>query len=134
MVSARPMSMRWISDVPYFSWQSTSTLLVTPLVTVTGPEAWQPAVPPSSCVGAILLVVPGLLAAAGALYALRVVGGLAGVPAGAREPERLLLAGVLVIIIGLGAAPRALRGYGHLTRPVLARPGTTELNRRITHL
>jgi hypothetical protein len=37
-----------------------------------------------------LLVVPGLLAAAGALYALRVVGGLPGVPAGAQEPERLL--------------------------------------------
>jgi hypothetical protein len=33
----------------YFSWQSTSTLLVTPLVTVTGPEAWQSAVPPSYC-------------------------------------------------------------------------------------
>src|SRR6266567_4386648 len=33
----------------YFSWQSTSMLLVTPLVTVTGPEAWQSAVPPSYC-------------------------------------------------------------------------------------
>ena len=32
-----------------FSWQSTSMLLVTPLVTVTGPEAWQSAVPPSYC-------------------------------------------------------------------------------------
>ena len=31
----------------YFSWQSTSTLLVTPLVTLTGPEALQSAVPPS---------------------------------------------------------------------------------------
>jgi hypothetical protein len=31
----------------YFSWQSTSTLLVTPLVTSTGPEALQSAVPPS---------------------------------------------------------------------------------------
>ena len=34
---------------PYISWQSTSTLLVTPLVTVTGPEAWQSAVPPLYC-------------------------------------------------------------------------------------
>ena len=33
----------------YISWQSTSTLLVTPLVTMTGPEAWQSAVPPSYC-------------------------------------------------------------------------------------
>lgn len=32
----------------YFSWQSTSTLLVTPLVTVTGPEALQSAAPPSN--------------------------------------------------------------------------------------
>jgi hypothetical protein len=31
----------------YFSWQSTSTLLVTPLVTLTGLEAWHFAVPPS---------------------------------------------------------------------------------------
>src|SRR5208282_6420034 len=31
----------------YISWQSTSTLLVTPLVTVTGPVALQSAVPPS---------------------------------------------------------------------------------------
>lgn len=87
----------------------------------------------NAAVGAILLVVPGLLAATGALYALRVVGGLPGVPAGAQGPERLLLAGVLVII-GLGAAPPALRGYGHLTRSILARPGTAELNRPITHL
>ena len=33
----------------YISWQSTSTLLVTPLVTTTGPEARQSAVPPSYC-------------------------------------------------------------------------------------
>ena len=33
----------------YFLWQSTSTLLVTPLVTTTGPEAWHSAVPPSYC-------------------------------------------------------------------------------------
>jgi len=33
----------------YFSWQSTSTLLVTPLVTVTGPGALQSAVPLSYC-------------------------------------------------------------------------------------
>jgi hypothetical protein len=32
-----------------FSWQSTSTLLVTPLVTTTGPEARQSAAPPSYC-------------------------------------------------------------------------------------
>ena len=31
----------------YISWQSTSTLLVRPLVTVIGPEALQSAVPPS---------------------------------------------------------------------------------------
>ncbi len=80
--------------------------------------------------GAILLLVPALLAATGTLCALPVADGL---PGGAQEPERLLLAGVLVII-GLGAAPPALRGYGHLTRSILARPGTAELNRRITHL
>ena len=33
----------------YSSWQSTSTLLVSPLVTVTGPEASQSAVPSSYC-------------------------------------------------------------------------------------
>jgi hypothetical protein len=33
----------------YISWQSTSTLLVSPLVTVTGPDALQSAVPPSYC-------------------------------------------------------------------------------------
>lgn len=51
----RPLSRRdgvdlqvWIAH-HYFSWQPTSTLLVTPLVTVTGPEAWQSAVPPSYC-------------------------------------------------------------------------------------
>ena len=33
----------------YISWQSTSTLLVTPLVTTTGPGARQTAVPPSYC-------------------------------------------------------------------------------------
>ncbi len=83
--------------------------------------------------GAILLLVPALLAATGILCALPVAGGLPGVPAGAQGPFRFLLAGVLVLI-GLGAAPPALRGYGHLTRSILARPGTAELNRRITHL
>ncbi len=33
----------------YISWQSTFTLLVSPLVTVTGPDALQSAVPPSYC-------------------------------------------------------------------------------------
>jgi hypothetical protein len=33
----------------YLSWQSTSTLLVTPLVTTTGPEARQTAAPPRYC-------------------------------------------------------------------------------------
>jgi len=83
--------------------------------------------------GAILLLGPGLLAVTGVLDALRLAGGLPGVPAGQGEPERLLLAGVLVVA-GLAAAPPALRGYGHLARWVLARPGTAELNRRITHL
>jgi len=83
--------------------------------------------------GAILLLGPGLLTAAGALYAARLAGGPPGVPAGEPEPERLLL-GVVLIAIGLGAARPALLGYGHLTRLILARPGTAELNRRITHL
>jgi signal transduction histidine kinase len=84
-------------------------------------------------VGAILLLAPGLLVATGALYAMRVVGGLPGMPGSEGEPERLLLA-VVLVVIGLGAAPPALRGYGHLTRSILASPGTAELNRRITHL
>src|SRR5258708_1848765 len=43
----------------YFSWQSTSMLLVTPWVTVTGPEAWQSAVPPSYCgLRAVTVYVP----------------------------------------------------------------------------
>jgi signal transduction histidine kinase len=84
-------------------------------------------------VGAVLLLVPGLLAATGALYALRVVGGLPGVPSGEGEPERLLLA-VVLVVVGLGVAPPTLRGYGQLTRSILAGRGTAELNRRITHL
>lgn len=87
----------------------------------------------NATVGAILLLAPGLLAATGVLYALRVVGGLPGVPPGEGEPERILLA-IVLSAAGLGAAPPALRGYGHLTGLILARPGTAELNRRITHL
>jgi signal transduction histidine kinase len=110
----RGLRLRWLVSDPA-TWQDLGWIVV------------------NAAVGSILLVVPGLLAASGVLYELRVAGGLPGLPAGAQEPERLLLAGVLVII-GLGAAPPALRGYGHLTRSILARPGTAELNRRITHL
>ncbi len=110
----RGSRLRWLANDPA-TWRDLGWIVV------------------NATAGAILLLVPGLLAATGALYALPVADGLPGVPAGEQEPLRLLVASVLVII-GLGAAPPALRGYGHLTRSILARPGTAELNRRITHL
>jgi hypothetical protein len=46
----------------YFFWQSTSTLLVTPWVTVTGAEAVQSAVPPSNCgLRAVTVYVPTVM-------------------------------------------------------------------------
>jgi signal transduction histidine kinase len=110
----RGSRLRWLANDPA-TWQDLGWIVV------------------NATAGAILLLVPGLLAAAGALYALPGAGGLLGVPAGEQEPFRVLLAGGLVII-GLWAAPPALRRYGHLTRSILARHGTAELNRRITHL
>jgi signal transduction histidine kinase len=44
------------------------------------------------------------------------------------------LIGVAYVAAGLWAAPPLLRAYGYLARSVLARPGTAELNRRISHL
>jgi hypothetical protein len=46
-VECGPEARTFLRSAHYFSWQSTSTLLVTPLVTTTGPEARQIAVPPS---------------------------------------------------------------------------------------
>ena len=110
----RGSRLRWLANDPA-TWRDLGWIVV------------------NATAGAILLLAPGLLAATGVLYALPVADGLPGVPAGEGEPERLLLA-VALVIIGLGAAPPALRGYGHLTRSILARAGTAELNRRITHL
>ena len=110
----RGSRLRWLANDPA-TWRDLGWIVV------------------NATAGAILLLVPALLAATGALYALPVADGLPGVPVGEQEPFRFLVAGVLVII-GLGAAPPALRSYGRLTRSILARPGTAELNRRITHL
>jgi signal transduction histidine kinase len=105
----RGSRLRWLASDPA-TWRELSWIVV------------------NATVGAILLLAPGLLATIGVLYGAG-VSGLPGLPTG----ERLLLA-IVLMAFGLAAAPPALRSYGHLTRWILARPGTAELNRRITHL
>jgi signal transduction histidine kinase len=83
--------------------------------------------------GAILLLAPVAAAALGAYSVLRVLAGNSALPAGSAAPVQFLI-GVAYVAAGLWAAPPLLRAYGYLARSVLARPGTAELNRRISHL
>jgi signal transduction histidine kinase len=84
--------------------------------------------------GLLLLLAPGAVAAFGALSALQVLRALPGLPGSGGTVAELLLRGAAAAALGLWSAPIALRCYGLLARLVLARPGTDELNRRITHL
>ena len=59
---------------------------------------------------------------------------LPGLPGSAGTAAELLLRGTVLAALGLWSAPPLLRCYGPLAQPMLAKPGTDELNRRITHL
>jgi signal transduction histidine kinase len=88
----------------------------------------------NATVGLLLSLAPGAVAAFGVLNMLQGLLALPGLPSGAGTAAELLLRGAVLAALGLWSAPIALRCYGLLARPVLAKPGTDELNRRITHL
>jgi len=84
--------------------------------------------------GAVLLLAPGTVAALGAFCLLRAFAGLPATGGGVGSAGQQFLLAVALLALGLWTAPPLLHGYGHLTRAVLGRPGTAELNRRISHL
>lgn len=85
--------------------------------------------------GLLLSLTPGAVAVYGALNVLQGLLALSGLPGSAAGAATgLVLRGVVLAALGLWSAPALLRGYGLLARLVLARPGTDDLNRRITHL
>ena len=88
----------------------------------------------SATAGVLLSLTPGAVAAYGALNVLQGLLALPGLPGGAGTAAELLLRGTVLAALGLWSAPTLLRRYGLLARLVLAKPGTGELNRRITHL
>ncbi|HXT89084.1 MAG TPA: histidine kinase [Trebonia sp.] len=88
----------------------------------------------NATIGLLLSLMPGAVAAYGALNMLQGLLALRGLPGNAGIAAELLLRGVGLAALGLSSAPVLLRCYGLLARLVLARPGTDELNQRITHL
>ena len=88
----------------------------------------------NATIGLLLSLTPGAVAAYGTLNMLQGLQALPGLPGSAGTAAELLLRGAVLAALGLSSAPIALRCYGLLARLVLAKPGTDELNRRITHL
>jgi signal transduction histidine kinase len=88
----------------------------------------------SATIGLLLSFTPGAVAAYGALNMLQGLLALPGLPGSASTAAELLPRGAVLAALGLWSAPALLRRYGLLARLVLAKPGTDELNLRITHL
>jgi len=85
--------------------------------------------------GAFVAIVPGLLILLGFVGAVKRAGGpLDGVPGPVGGGLLWLFFGVALIAAGIGMAPSLLRGYGLLTRAVLAPSSNEELARRVAHL
>jgi signal transduction histidine kinase len=89
------------------------------------------------CVAWVLAAAPAVLAGVGLIVFIGpFVSPLAILPpAFAGNNSRVLvLSGIVLIALGLWAAPRLLGGYGALARSMLAPPGEADLTLRVRHL
>ena len=133
--SARVLAGRWTGvpiSVPYQPYPGRGSRLRWLLG---DPATWRDLgwMAVNASAGAVLLLAPGTVAALGAFAALRAFAGLSTLGGAGSAGEQFLLA-IALLALGWWTAPPLLQGYGHLTRSVLGRPGTAELNRRISHL
>jgi signal transduction histidine kinase len=135
-ISARGLVGRWAGvpiSVPYQPYPGRGSRLRWLLG---DPATWRDLgwMAVNASAGAVLLLAPGTVAALGAFSLLRAFAGLPAIGGGVGSVGQQFLLAVALLALGLWTAPPLLQGYGHLTRSVLGRPGTAELNRRISHL